>query len=143
MVIPTPLSNGPTTQCGRSFHQDWSPPASIREVFSDDDELIVDLVHIFTTDIDARIERMREALAAANFRKVRAEAHTIKGSARQVGADALGEVCQEIEIVSDLEAALLIPARLNRVQELFEEIRGAMASYANGRKLSSPMKLMV
>lgn len=141
LVIPSPPSNG-LTECGHPFHQDWSPPASLRELLSDDDDLLLDLVHTFTTDIDARIERMREALAAADFPKIRAEAHTIKGSARQLGADAVAQVCQEIEIVSDLEAALLIPARLNRVQGLFEEIRVAMASYANGIRLDSSVKPM-
>ena len=141
-MIPSPPSNGLTTECSHSFHQDWSPPASLLEALCYDDDSIVDLIHIFSTDIDARIERMREALAAANFPRIRAEAHTIKGSAGQVGADAVAEACEEIEIVSDLDAALLIPARLKRVQELFEEIRGAMASFANGRKLGSQMKPM-
>jgi HPt (histidine-containing phosphotransfer) domain-containing protein len=132
--ISSPPSNSLTTECGHSFCQDWSPPASLLEALSGDDDLIVDLIHIFSTDVDARLERMREALAAANFQTIRAEAHTIKGSAGQLGAGAVAEVCQGIEIVSDLEAPLLIPARLKRVRELFEEIRVAMASYAIGRK---------
>jgi HPt (histidine-containing phosphotransfer) domain-containing protein len=133
MAIPLPPSNGLTTDPRHSFHEGWSPPASLLEAFPDDDGFIVDLIHSFTADTDARIERMCEALESTNFQKIRAEAHTIKGSARQVGAGAIAEVCQEIETVSDHEAALLVPARLNRVQELFEEIRGAMAFYANGR----------
>src|SRR5712692_2058110 len=106
-MIPSSPSNGLTTECGHSFRQDWSPPAA-----------------------------MREALAAPNFTRIRFEAHSIKGSARQVGADAIADACEELETISDLQDALLIAARLNCVQELFEDIRGAMASYSNSRKLA-------
>jgi HPt (histidine-containing phosphotransfer) domain-containing protein len=77
---------------------------------------------------------MREALTTLNFPRLRFEAHTIKGSARQVGADAVAEACQEIEMVSGLQDALAIAAQLNHVQKLFEEIRCAMASYSNSNK---------
>lgn len=80
---------------------------------------------------------MREALAASDFPSIRAEAHTIKGGASQMGADEIAEACRELEMVSNFHEALLIAPWLNRVQELFDETRGAMASYANSRKLES------
>ena len=61
------------------------------------------------------------------------EAHTIKGGARQVGADAVAEACQELETVARLQEAFLVAARLDRVQEVFEEIGGEMASYSSRR----------
>jgi HPt (histidine-containing phosphotransfer) domain-containing protein len=64
------------------------------------------------------------------------EAHTIKGGARQVGADAVADACQDIEAVCNLQQALLVAARLNRLQELFEEIRQAMSSYCSSRSLN-------
>jgi HPt (histidine-containing phosphotransfer) domain-containing protein len=130
-------SNGLTTQSGRSSHEAWSPPLFLLETASGDDGLIADLVDAFNTDTSARIQKVRAALAASDFSKLRTEAHTIKGGARQVGADALADACQELETVCTLQEALLVAARLNRVQELFEEIRGAMASYSNGRKTHS------
>src|SRR5450432_1195789 len=130
-MIPSPTSDGLMTEFNHTFHQEWSPPASLLDAASDDEGLIDDLIDVFSTDSDARLEQMREALATLNFPRLRFEAHTIKGSARQVGADAVAEACQEIEIASDPQDALLIAAQLNRVQKLFEEIRCAMASYSN------------
>jgi HPt (histidine-containing phosphotransfer) domain-containing protein len=123
------------TECRHSFHQDWSPPALLLELASDDDGLIADLIDTFSTSTDARIKQIREALAALNFAKIRAEAHTIKGGARQVGADAVAQACQELEIVSDLQEAMLVAARLDLVQERFEETRSAMAAYSSRREM--------
>jgi HPt (histidine-containing phosphotransfer) domain-containing protein len=134
-MILSPPSNGLTTEC-RHWHQDWSPPVSILEAASGDDSLIDDLIEAFSTDSDARIGQMRVALATRNLPGIRFEAHSIKGSARQLGAEALADVCQELEIVSDFEDALVIAAKVTRVQELFEDMRGAMASYSDSRKMA-------
>jgi two-component system sensor histidine kinase RpfC len=126
-------SNGVTTQSGRLSHEAWSPPLFLLETASGDDGLIADLVDAFNTDTSSRIQRIRAALAASDFPKLRMEAHTIKGGARQVGADAVADACQELEAVGNLQEALLVAARLNRLQELFEEIRRAMVSYCGAK----------
>lgn len=137
MMVPSQPSNSPTTKCRCSTQQDWSPPASLLEAAAGDDGLIVRLINAFGADTDARIEQMRAALAVADFPRIRAEAHTIKGSAGQMGAEAVAKACQELEIASGLQEPLLVAARLDRVQELFDEIRGKMACSPNGRKLQS------
>jgi HPt (histidine-containing phosphotransfer) domain-containing protein len=134
-MIPLPTSNGMTADWRRIFHQEWSPPASLLEAASGDESLINDLIEVFSADSDYRIGQMRDALATLDFPRLRFQAHTVKGSARQLGAEAVAEACQEIETGSDLQDAPLIAARLTRVQELFEEVCGAMASYSNSQKL--------
>jgi len=99
----------------------------------EDDGLIVSLIDAFSTDTAARIELMRKALAASDFQSIRAEAHTVKGGARQMGADAVDEACHELEIACDTKEASLIAARLNRVQDRFDETRGAMVAYSSSR----------
>jgi HPt (histidine-containing phosphotransfer) domain-containing protein len=122
-----------TTEGSRSRRQAWSPPAVLLEAAGEDDGLIVSLIDAFSKDTDARIEQMRKALAAPDFPNIRAQAHTVKGGARQMGADAIDEACQELEIACDTKEASLVAARLNRVQELFDETRGAMIAYSNSR----------
>ncbi|MGA2273733.1 MAG: Hpt domain-containing protein [Bryobacteraceae bacterium] len=129
--------SGLTAKCRDSTRQAWSPPAVLLEAAAGDDGLIAKLIDAFGRDTDARIEQMRKGLAASNLPNIRAEAHTIKGCARQMGAEAVAEACQEVESACDHQEALLIPARLNRVQELFDEIRGAMAAYSERRKTES------
>lgn len=126
-------SSGLTAKCTDSTRQVWSPPAVLLEAAAGDAGLIAKLIDAFGRETDARIERIRGALAASDFPKIRAEAHTIKGSARQMGADAAAGACQEVEMACDLREASLIAARLNRLQELVEQIREAMAAYSNPR----------
>jgi HPt (histidine-containing phosphotransfer) domain-containing protein len=84
---------------------------------------------------------MRQALAGSDFTRIRAEAHTIKGSASQMGADALAEACRELEMAANLHDARLISPWLTRIQGLFDDMRGAMSVYAgggNGEPLVTP-----
>jgi two-component system sensor histidine kinase RpfC len=126
-------SEGLTTQSGPSIQEAWSPPLSLLETFSGDIDLIADLVDTFNADTDARMQKLRAALANSDFSKIHAEAHTIKGGARQVGADAVADACQELETISKLREASLVAKRLDRVQEVFNEVRRAMASYFSNR----------
>jgi HPt (histidine-containing phosphotransfer) domain-containing protein len=135
-MTSSPQSSGVTTQSGSSSYEAWSPPPFLLETASGDDDLMADLVDAFNIDTSARIQRVRAALAASDFAKIRMEAHTIKGGARQVGADAVADACQDIETVCNLQEALLVAAPLNHLQELFEEIRQAMASYCSSRSLN-------
>ena len=132
-MIPPQSSIGLASESRCSSRQAWSPPAVLLEAAAGDDGLIVRLIDAFGRDTNARVEQMRRALAASNFPNIRSEAHTVKGSARQMGADEVAEACQELEIACDLQDPSLIAARLNRVQGLFDEIRGAMAAYAGNR----------
>src|SRR5579864_380270 len=108
-MIFSPTSNGRSTECRR-----WSPPALLLAAEVDDQGLIADLIDAFSTDTAVRIRRIHEALAASNFSTIRAEAHTIRGSALEVGADAVAEACQELETMSALQEAAVIAAGLNR-----------------------------
>jgi HPt (histidine-containing phosphotransfer) domain-containing protein len=132
MAAPQP-SRRPTEKCKDSTRQAWSPPALLLEAAAGDDGLIAKLIDAFGRETDVRIERMRGALAASNFPSIRAEAHTIKGSAGNMGADAAAEACRKVEMACDLQEASLVAARLNRLQQISDEVREAMAAYSNPR----------
>jgi HPt (histidine-containing phosphotransfer) domain-containing protein len=106
----------------------WTPPDSLLEAAADDCGLIAELIDAFQTDTEIRLQRLRTALETGDTKILRAEAHTIKGSARQVGADALAAVCQEVELGSGLDAAALA-ALTNQLQPLFDEVSRAMTAY--------------
>ena len=137
------ISSPPANQSGRSLHEAWSPPPFLLEVAAGDDSLIPDVIDAFNTDTLARIREIRTALAASEFSKIQAEAHAIKGAAGQVGADAVANACQELETASNLQEALLVAARLNHLQELFEEISRAMASHSSSRSIGSVPSLRI
>ena len=138
-MIPSPPSNGMRTKGSCPTPQDWSPPALLVEAAADDDGLIIKLIEAFSEDTADRIERMREALKSADFPGIRAQAHTIKGSASQMGSDALATACRELEMVCNLREAPVVATFLDRIQELFDEAKDAMATYANDGHMESPL----
>jgi len=122
--------NGLTVTSEGGFPRSWAPPALLLEASAGDDGLILALIDAFFQDTDARIAQMHVDLAASDFPHLRSEAHTVKGSASQMGADALADACRELELASGRRDAALIPALLNRIEARFDEIRGEMAAFS-------------
>ena len=77
---------------------------------------------------------MRAALAAGDMPRIRAGAHSIRGSAMQVGADCLLDVCQELELASSLTPGSRHAELVDRIQALFDETASLMTSYSNARQ---------
>src|ERR1700693_3416792 len=115
----------------------WIPPDSLLEAAGDDCGLIAELIEDFQTDTELRLQRLRTALETGDAKVLRAEVHNIKGSAGQVGADALAAVCQEVELGSGLDAPAL-SALANQLQPLFDAVRRAMTAYLTSEPARSP-----
>lgn len=64
---------------------------------SDAGDSLVELVESFRSDSDSRLARLREALHTGDLERACAEAHSLKGSAHQMGAEALAAECLAIE----------------------------------------------
>jgi two-component system, sensor histidine kinase and response regulator len=62
------------------------PPESLREVLSE-----------FLTNAPQRMERLRVAIDGSDTAGAVTEAHTLKGSCRMMGANAMATLCEEIE----------------------------------------------
>lgn len=104
-------------------------PAALRQLQEGGETALVEeLIQIFQSDAAERLEVLARALDAADYPIVRQEAHTIKGSALQVGANRVAEVCRQME----LEAHKPQPqglAPLHRTLLLnFQEVCGVIAA---------------
>lgn len=56
-----------------------------------------ELVERFIADGSRRVELLRAAIPNRDFDVIHAEAHGLKGSSRNIGANDLGGVCAELE----------------------------------------------
>ena len=52
---------------------------------------------MFLTEIPARLDRLRNAFASGNIEEVRRAAHSLKGSAGNIGANRLFAVCRQLD----------------------------------------------
>lgn len=82
------------------------------------------LVNTYIEDADLRMLKLRSALDATDSAQVRAEAHALKGSSRNLGANPLGELFARMEAMGssgEISAAcdllLDIEQELSRTQD--------------------------
>lgn len=132
---PLRPSNNPATERTQTCRAKWTPPAWLLEVAPGDESLIAELIEVFKTSTATSLQQMRTALATVDVSRLRAEAHRTKGGARQIGADALAEACQALELAPGLTPVSHLGELVNRCQELFGETESAMNSYSSGNKV--------
>jgi HPt (histidine-containing phosphotransfer) domain-containing protein len=109
----------------------WTPPKLLRELAADGSGLETELIEAFKTDTATRLQRLHSAAANADAARLRMEAHTIKGSARQMGADAIASMCQEIELAAIEAPPWRLAERVDRLEAHFAEVSRAMTLYSN------------
>ena len=112
----------------------WTPPRLLRELAVDGSGLEAELIEAFQTDTAKRLERLRLAVASADATRLRQEAHTIKGSAWQMGADSVAKICQELELAASqtpLPQSMLLDERVKQLEARFAEVCRAMALYSS------------
>ena len=90
----------------------WTLPAELQELAAGGDEGIVEeLIAMFKDDVAARLEALRAAVHGSDLATVKAQAHTVKGSAVQMGATSLMLICHHLE----LDASHLVTENLDRL----------------------------
>jgi HPt (histidine-containing phosphotransfer) domain-containing protein len=106
----------------------WVLPETLRELADDGAAgLILELIEAFRTDTAPRLPRMREAIANADTKGLSSAAHTIKGSAQQMGAGAMASICQELETAAMDTPASELVRRLNALEAEYAEVSRAMS----------------
>ncbi|MBL8900974.1 MAG: Hpt domain-containing protein [Planctomycetes bacterium] len=103
----------------------WDPER-IREVVGDDREILLELVSLFFEDTQQRLEKLQRSLVGGDLLVTRNEAHAIKGSAGNFGAERLHEVSRRLEDAAragELASARELGAHL---RTCFQELRSVL-----------------
>jgi HPt (histidine-containing phosphotransfer) domain-containing protein len=90
----------------------WVLPAELHHlVQTGGHEVIADLIELFKQDVGQRLQALRQAVANGDMVAAAQQAHTIKGSAVQMGAHNLVTTCRHLE----LDAINHVTANLDRL----------------------------
>ena len=112
----------------------WHPPEALREIEEAGDQTIVlELINSFQNDTIRRFERLHAAVARLDAATVKAEAHAMQGSARQMGAEGLADLCQAVEASAAQRNWLALEGEVEQADLRFAEARSAMAEYVQAR----------
>lgn len=60
-------------------------------------DVLSEVLRMFLVEVPPRMDRLRNAWAAGNIEEVHRSAHSLKGSAGNIGANALFAVCKELD----------------------------------------------
>jgi HPt (histidine-containing phosphotransfer) domain-containing protein len=93
----------------------------LRELGSEDDDVLAEVVDLYVDDAPSRIEAMRSAIAASDPEALSEAAHALKSSSGNVGAVKVREICQQLETTGregKIDGAGVVLARLEREYDL-------------------------
>ena len=79
------------------------------EICDDEEELLHEIMGIFLNDGPGRIEKLKQAMEAKNWKAVMESAHLMKGSALNLSAESFRLATQTLERVADAGNTVLIP----------------------------------
>jgi HPt (histidine-containing phosphotransfer) domain-containing protein len=114
---------------GTDFSDTWVLPAALRQLEECGElDLVQELIAIFQTDTAERLEILARAVETDDYTTARQEAHTIKGSALQVGAIRLAEHCRQMEMEARKPQPGSLVALFRALLSSFDEVRGVIAA---------------
>jgi HPt (histidine-containing phosphotransfer) domain-containing protein len=99
----------------------------------DDSELVDRVIEGFLADIPRQIEVLRGYLESGNVEGVERQAHTIKGAAANVDAEALRVLALQMEKAGRAGDLETVKALLSELGGAFQTLRGAMQAGGPGR----------
>ena len=112
----------------------WHPPEALREIEEAGDQTIVlELISFFQNDTASRLARLHDAVARLDAASAKAEAHALRGGARQMGAEALADLCTAVEASATQMNWPELKSQLEQADLRFAEVRNAMSEYVKAR----------
>jgi len=125
-----PFNKSIDCSLGSDIDDLWVMPAALRQLQEcGETELVEELLVIFESDSVARLEVLAHAVEGADYATARQEAHTLKGSALQVGAVRFAEACRQMEMEARKELPSNLTALYRAILGSFDEVRGVIAAH--------------
>ena len=87
-----------------------------------DGEFYVSLLKTFLESAQADIAEIKKGLELGAYSKLREKSHSLKGSSRNIGADAIGEICQSLEALADTRTKTGGDELLQRLENEFARV---------------------
>lgn len=108
---------------GESVHVDEVMLVSLKELLADK---FTDLVEAYINDCEQRLERMSKAMVGLDLTVLKDEAHGIKGSSRNMGANSLAELCAVIEDQARAGDSTGFEQKISGVEQLFAAVKAEL-----------------
>ncbi len=108
----------------------------LRARASGDRAFALELLHLFSKDLQVRLTRMTTALDARDARRIETDAHALRGASASLGADFLCHLAGQLESASRGQLADETPTLLQNIRNEFSRLLSYLDS--QGWKLPDP-----
>lgn len=99
----------------------------LRELGGEDQpELVHELIALFLSDAQQRLEDMRRALGSGDLDAIARSAHTLKSSSGSVGAVLLADLCREVEELARRSSQVELGPKTDSCIEAYGRTRDAL-----------------
>ncbi len=115
-ICPAPISAG----TGGSTVLDPEQIESLSQIGGGKVDVLSKVAAIFLSNARKRIEELRQAVGARDTQAMRLSAHALRGSAANLGARDMAEICAEIEVLALQGADLDYEPRLAAAEDAFQ-----------------------
>ena len=97
-------------------------PQALKSVFGDDDETFREILKDYVEPATANVKELEDAFAGQSAAGVGAAAHKMKSSSRAIGANALADLCSNLEKAGKSEDWEVLKVDMPRLPGLFEAV---------------------
>lgn len=84
-----------------------------------DPELLIDLIQMFLEDGPSRVQSILEGLAEGDLEKVERAAHSLKGSAGNLGARKVQDIAEQLQVSSRQGDADVVKGQVESLPQAF------------------------
>ncbi len=137
---PELIATDPSNTRATSTFDAWNP-ATLTELIGDNPAMHQRLLHTFLTHAQLQMTALGQADQSRDSTQLSSIAHTLKSAARSVGALALGELCQQLEMAAragDLNACARLMPELNSAFRQASDLIAQALSAAPGGSPAAP-----
>jgi two-component system, sensor histidine kinase and response regulator len=103
------------------------PQELLRLAREGEGDLAAEVFALFQSDTTSRLEVLRRAVASGDTGLICAQAHALKGSAGQVGAEAMAEMCRQMEKSANERKMADVTMQFEHLEQHFAEICDVMS----------------
>ncbi len=107
------------------------------EIMDADPGMVTDLISLFVSDSIRRLATLSKACADNDFRSMQAQAHSLKGSAIQMGAGTLASHCARLEKFDNPGPELCEPV-VRIIRNEFAAVSHVMEEYVSHAETNGP-----
>ncbi len=91
-----------------------------------DPELLVDLIQMYLSDSPQKLAEISEGLATQDYERVEKAAHSLKGSAGNLGAYLVQHDCEQLQIASRQHELESVRSSVEELQDHFQQAEVAL-----------------